>query len=110
MSNEKMEREALARHLALVYSQRLARNSDRLSPEKEDEMRTASIEGREPDPDMTAKPDALITCVKQRNGECEPKKAAWFDVNTFQYLSGPQAKPFRYCNDFSVRAVAGGAA
>jgi len=77
--------------------------------DKENEIRTAEIESRDPDPEMVKKPDALITCVKQRNGECEPKKAAWFDVDTFQFLSAPQAKPFRYCPDFSVRAVAGGA-
>lgn len=74
--------------------------------EKEDEIRTAEIEDREPDPSIKAKPDGLVTCVKQRNGEDEPKKAIWFHADTFQFLSGPDAKPFRYCPEFSVRRAA----
>lgn len=73
---------------------------------KEEEVRTAAIEGREPDPEQVKKPDGLITCVKQRNGEDEPKKAIWFHSDTFQFLSGPDAKAFRYCPDFHARAVA----
>lgn len=69
---------------------------------KEDEIRTAEIEQRQPDPSIVSAPDALITCVKQRNGESEPKKAAWFHRDSFQYLSSPSSKPFRYCPDFSV--------
>lgn len=73
---------------------------------KEDELRTARIENREPDSEVLKKPDGLITCVKQRNGEDEPKKAIWFHPDSFQFLSSPQSRPFRYCPDFAARAVA----
>jgi twinkle protein len=73
---------------------------------KEDEIRIAKAEDREPDPELVAKPDGAIRCEKQRNGEHEPSKAVWFDSDTFQFLAGPSAKPLRYCPDYQARAVA----
>lgn len=40
--------------------------------------------------------DAILTCDKQRNGEWEGKVYLWFDRESYQYLSGPESKPFRY--------------
>ena len=71
--------------------------------EKEDEIQIAEIEGRGADEKIASEPDGGVTCVKQRNGESEPKKAIWFHRNSFQFLSGPDAKPFRYCPEFSVK-------
>ena len=73
---------------------------------KEREIRSAEMEKREPDPDLAGGVDGLITCVKQRNGEDEPAKGVWFDRKSYQYLSGPDARAFRYCPEFEARAVA----
>lgn len=74
--------------------------------DKEEEVRVAKVNGDEPGPELLEKPDGSIRCEKQRNGENEPTKAIWFDPNSFQFLSGPKAKPFRYCPEYSARAVA----
>ena len=44
----------------------------------------------------SGKPDGSIACRKQRNGEDEPYKSIWFDRDSFQFLSGPASKPYRY--------------
>jgi twinkle protein len=41
-------------------------------------------------------PDALLAVVKQRHGDWEGKISLWFDQGSYQFLAGPQAKPFRY--------------
>jgi twinkle protein len=74
--------------------------------EKEQEVRAALAERRDPDPKIVDKPDGSIRCEKQRNGEDEPVKHIWFHADSFQFLGGPEAKPFRYCTDFHARAVA----
>ena len=74
--------------------------------EKEAELRAAESERREPDQKIASQPDGSIRCEKQRNGEDEPVKYVWFHRDSFQFLGGPDAKPFRYCPDFSARAVA----
>lgn len=59
-----------------------------------------------PDPEMSEEeyaalhdlPDALLTCVKQRNhmeGK-EPKISLWFDRENMQYHAGPDAKRFQF--------------
>jgi len=73
---------------------------------KEEEVRAIKAEGGQPDPELMKKPDGSIRCEKQRNGEDEPTKATWFDPDSFQFLGGPDAKPFRYCSDYQARAVA----
>lgn len=42
--------------------------------------------------EITRKPDCLLLCGKQRNGEEEPKVALWFDQKSLQYLEHPNAK------------------
>lgn len=60
---------------------------------KEERLRT--------DPDdieWQGKPDALLRCEKQRNGEDEPKLALWFDRRSHQYLGAQGARPMRVVN------------
>lgn len=50
-------------------------------------------------PDTVDKPDALLICAKQRNGEWEGKIALWFDHASRQYVAKPGGRPiefFRY--------------
>ena len=70
--------------------------------EKEQAIRTAELEGEPIEEDARRAVDGVITCVKQRNGEDEPKKGIWFHRDSFQFLSGPDSRPFRYCHDFSI--------
>ena len=70
---------------------------------KEDKLRTLQAED-EPDEEaikeLQLKPDGAISCVKQRNyegtGDGEPRKVFWFDRSSYQFLSGPSSRPFRY--------------
>lgn len=50
----------------------------------------------------TEKPDAVFQCVKQRNGDEEPKLLLWFCRESHQYIAGAHTKPFRYV-PFSMR-------
>ncbi len=76
--------------------------------EKETELRVAEKENRQPDEKIASQPDGSIRCEKQRNGEDEPNQYIWFHRPSFQFLSGPKAKPFRYCPDFSNRKTTTG--
>lgn len=42
------------------------------------------------------KPDALLICSKNRNGEWEGRQALWFDRDTFQFLDRDSVRPKRY--------------
>ncbi len=60
---------------------------------KEEAVRRAKATNTEVPADVLDKPDALLTCGKQRNGESEPKIALWFDQGSCQYLEGPHSRP-----------------
>jgi twinkle protein len=47
---------------------------------------------------VTAKPDVIIMQDKNRNRDWEGKVPLWFDMNSFQYLVGPDLKPKAYVN------------
>jgi twinkle protein len=49
-----------------------------------------------PDPGTTNKPDAILHCHKQRNGEWEGKLPLWFDRPSMQFISSPSGEPYRY--------------
>jgi twinkle protein len=49
--------------------------------------------GGEPDDD---KPDAMVVCDKQRNGEWEGRVALWFDSDSQQFLGAAKATPQVY--------------
>lgn len=63
---------------------------------KEEAVRIAKVKGVPADDDVLSKPDALLICGKQRNGEDEPKIGLWFDRESFQYLEYQQARSKRY--------------
>lgn len=43
----------------------------------------------------SSKPDGMISCQKQRNGEDEPRQALWFDRKSFQYFTRENlSKPY----------------
>lgn len=42
------------------------------------------------------KPDEMLICEKQRNGEDEPRIALWFDKESHQYLECSGSKPREY--------------
>jgi len=65
---------------------------------KEEEIRKAGDQV----PEKTIeKPDAVIRCEKQRNGEEEPVIALWFDRESHQFLESRNTCPRRYV-DFST--------
>lgn len=73
---------------------------------KEERLRVAATAGVEVDPDVADKPDAILSCHKQRNGEDEPKLALWFDHDSHQFLGSPRARPFNFVPPLEVREVA----
>ena len=65
---------------------------------KEDEVRKAEQRGEEPPNELLGKPDAVIRCEKQRNGEDEPLAPLWFCRASHQFLDDPRRRPQRYVN------------
>jgi len=63
---------------------------------KEEEIARADQIGAEPDPRKVDGPDAAVICVKQRNGEDEPKAFLAFCRQSHQYHENPKhkAQPF----------------
>lgn len=53
------------------------------------------------DPEVLRKPDAILACHKQRNGEHEPTVYLWFNVASHQFLQNKDHKPRPYVG-FSV--------
>lgn len=46
--------------------------------------------------DQQKRPDAILICEKQRNGEWEGKIPLWFHRDSFQFISGSGDRPHRY--------------
>jgi twinkle protein len=65
---------------------------------KEDDIRKAEQRGQEPPEELFAKPDAIVRCEKQRNGEDEPFAPLWFCRQSHQFLDGPRHRPRKYVN------------
>jgi twinkle protein len=63
---------------------------------KEEEIRKAEAMKMEPSEETLGKPDAVLSCHKQRNGESEPKISLWFDKDSHQFLGSPRATPYNY--------------
>jgi twinkle protein len=70
---------------------------------KEEKLRKLESQGIEPTDDLLDEPGAVLTCHKQRNGECEPKCALWFDVDSHQFLPNRRARPLTYVPPMKVR-------
>lgn len=56
------------------------------------------------------KPDAMLRCVKQRNGDHEPTLALWFDFNSHQFLAHCGASSRQYVKWSQGAEVHGGVA
>jgi len=56
--------------------------------------------------DETEQPDAVLRCLKQRNGEDEPSVRLWFDREANQFTEHANSKPHRYVDFSSPREVA----
>lgn len=68
---------------------------------KERDAQAGPKEDEDPDifdEKLKASPDAILYCDKNRNGDWEGTVNLWFCRNSFQYLSGPDQKPFQYVN------------
>ncbi|MDQ3057256.1 MAG: AAA family ATPase, partial [Pseudomonadota bacterium] len=63
---------------------------------KEERIRVAESKGEAVAEDEFGKPDALLTCSKQRNGEDEPKIALWFDKGSHQFMGSPKGRPYNF--------------
>jgi twinkle protein len=46
--------------------------------------------------DEERRPDGIVGCEKQRNGEFEGKLGFWFDLDSQQYLENEVDRPNRY--------------
>lgn len=62
---------------------------------KERERVNAEMEKRDPDPEMMSRPDATLTCDKQRDGGWEGTLGLWFHPCT-QFLEFDYSRPIRY--------------
>lgn len=58
---------------------------------KEEEIRTGKATGL-----ATEKPDAMLVCHKQRNGDDEPRVGLWFDRGSHQFLGSHNSRPKQY--------------
>ncbi|MDQ3038622.1 MAG: AAA family ATPase [Pseudomonadota bacterium] len=63
---------------------------------KEEKLRRADAKGEEAPQEEVDKPDAVLTCSKQRNGEDEPRIALWFDPGSHQFMGSPKARPYTF--------------
>ncbi|MCC8361605.1 toprim domain-containing protein [Lysobacter sp. A6] len=63
---------------------------------KERAIKKARLKREEPEEDVLGKPDALLLFDKQRNGECEPTFALWFDQRSTQFLAHVRERPTRF--------------
>ena len=69
----------------------------------EERVRIAGTKGVEVDEEEATKPDAILACHKQRNGEDEPKLALWFDLDSHQFLGSPKARPFNFVPPLEIK-------
>ncbi len=63
---------------------------------KEEEMRKAEYEKRNPNPEIADAPDALFICDKQRNGDWEGKFYLSWHQRSYQFLENSRHKPKEY--------------
>ena len=71
---------------------------------KEKEIRKAQQRCEVPSEELLNKPDAVIVCEKQRNGEDEPMAPLWFDRRSHQFLDGRNSKSKRYVEFYDASA------
>lgn len=71
---------------------------------KEAERVKAAAEARPENRDIVSKPDAFLSCSKQRDGGWEGTLGLWFDRGSTQFLEFEDSRPFRYVK-FSATEV-----
>jgi twinkle protein len=69
--------------------------------EKRDELSAARTEERIPDHKIISRPDAVLICDKQREGEWEDQIGLWFDQDSMQFVEREGQKPVCYLADDS---------
>ena len=63
---------------------------------KEEAVREANLKNEVASSEIRGKPDAILSCHKQRNGEAEPKIGLWFDLESHQFLEYQSSRPQPY--------------
>lgn len=63
---------------------------------KEKAVNAAKLKGKQADPEVAGKPDALLIFDKQNNGESEPTFSLWFDQKSMQFLEHENSRPKRF--------------
>lgn len=63
---------------------------------KEEEVEQARFDGFEPSDELRAKPDAIVQCLKQRNGDWEGGLGLFFDRHSLQYTDNHDDDLFIY--------------
>lgn len=63
---------------------------------KERELDRVQKEDPEADTVIAQGPSAMLFCYKQRNGDWEGSIPLWFCTNSYQYMPGPDMKPFQF--------------
>lgn len=71
---------------------------------KERDMKDPKFDALPPEDQqkIRGKPDTVLTCEKQRNGDEEPKVPLWFDLRSHLWQDQPTAQPVRYVKDVKV--------
>lgn len=69
---------------------------------KEVDIQEAQSKGEEPPEDSDGRPDGLIFCSKQRNGDWEGRQGVWWNEASYQFLERKDGKPKRY-SEYSER-------
>jgi len=72
---------------------------------KEEKLKEAETIGAEPSLDVLEKPDAIVACEKQRNGEDEPRIALWFDKQSHQFLEREGGKIHTYVRYSEISGI-----
>lgn len=63
---------------------------------KERELDKLLKEDPEADIETANGPGAMLFCYKQRNGDWEGSIPLWFCTNSYQYMPGPDMRPFQF--------------
>lgn len=72
---------------------------------KEEAVEKAQSQGKPVPEDVAKKPDALVICDKQRNGDWERKAGLWWHQNSLQFLNFSSASPRRYVEYQEAKAA-----
>lgn len=63
---------------------------------KEAAVQEAQAQGSEPDESDLARPDGLVFCSKQRNGDWEGRQGVWWNEASYQFIENKKGRPKSY--------------